>query len=193
MTRRCVLVTGSREWDDIWAIREQLEGAVAEAAADGITELVVRHGACYPLYDPELGRLPHKSADYLAHLWISLYGPDQPVVIVEQRRPADWTGPCRPSCPTKPRRGQLREHRQTRRDGTTWCPLAGKYRNRDMLLEDPQPYRGLAFRLDGSPGTTHCIDAMRELSIPVDPVDRVSAAAAARTRPARTRRQARPS
>lgn len=193
MSVRCVLVTGSREWDDVWAVKAELEAAVAEAVTDGIGELIVRHGACYPRYNAELGRRPHKSADYLAHLWIVLYGPQQPIGIVEQRRPADWTGPCRPSCPAKPRRGQTRKHRQTRPDGTTWCPAAGAYRNREMLLEQPQPYRGLAFRLDGSPGTTDCIEAMRDLSIPVDPVDRVSEAGAARTRPARRRGQHRPS
>lgn len=174
MTQRCILVTGSRAWTDVWAVKDALDAAVAETAADGVTELIVRHGACYPIFNPDLGRLPFKSADYLTHLWIARYAGEQPITITEQARPADWTGPCRPSCNTKPRRGQVRAHRGIRGDGKTTCPAAGIYRNMDMVLEQPQPYRGLAFLLDKSSGTSNCVKKMREFSIPVVPIERTS-------------------
>ena len=77
VSRRCVLVTGSRAWTDVWAVKDKLDAAVAEAVADGVTELIVRHGACYPRPDGQ-GHRPFESADYLAHLWIRRYGPSQP-------------------------------------------------------------------------------------------------------------------
>jgi len=38
---------------------------------------------------------------------------------------ADWAGPCRDTC--KP------GHRRRRRDGSTYCPAAGGYRNQGMV------------------------------------------------------------
>lgn len=172
--QRCILVTGSRGWTDVWALKDELDKVVEQAEADGVTELIFRHGACYPFFNPDLGRLPFKSADYLTHLWIARYARCQPITITEQARPANWTGPCRPTCNTKPRRGQVREHRQRRADGTSTCSAAGVYRNMDMILEKPQPYQGIAFRLDMSAGTTRCIEKMREFSIPVVPIERTS-------------------
>lgn len=173
VTARCILVTGSRNWTDARALTEALDGAVAEAIADGVTELIVRHGACYPIVDRERGMRPYESADWLAHLWIDRFRASYPITITEDAMPADWTGPCRPTCNTKKRRNQTRDHRQ-QRGGRSTCPAAGVYRNIDMIRKQPQPYRGLAFRLDGSAGTTRCIDRMREFSIPVEPVERTS-------------------
>lgn len=176
MTVRCVLVTGSREWTDVWAVKEALDGAVREAVDDGVTELLVRHGACYPRPDPDTGRRPFKSADYLAHLWIARFAACQPITITEQRRPADWTGRCRPTCDTKKiRRGRaVRDHRRIRADGKSTCPEAGKYRNADMVREQPRPYRAYAFSLDKSPGTVDCVRNIRGASIPCDPIERTS-------------------
>lgn len=39
--------------------------------------------------------------------------------------PADWDGPCRDTC--KP------GHRRQRKDGSTYCPAAGAYRNQEMV------------------------------------------------------------
>lgn len=173
--QRCILVTGSRAWTDVWAVKDALDGAVADAVADGVTELIVRHGACYPRVDPATGRRPHQSADYIAHLWIARFGPEQPITITEQERPADWTARCRPTCDSKVRRGKRqRDHRRIRGDGVSICPAAGVYRNDDMVRERPQPHTAYAFILDNSPGTRDCVTRLREFSIPVHPIERAS-------------------
>jgi len=161
MVRKVLLVTGSRLYDDVWKIRRVLASIADGAAESGITELVIRHGACYPNPDKVTKRIPARSADWLTHLWIQMFGAAQPVTIVEQERPADWAASCRPSC--KP------GHRKAR--GTSmYCPMAGVHRNRDMILEDPRPDWGVAFLRDNSSGTRHCVSAMREFGIPVEEV-----------------------
>lgn len=169
---RCVLVTGSRKWSDVWAIKAELDAAVADAFADGVTELIIRHGACYPPVDRETGRRPFESADYLAHLWVARFAAEQPLTITEQERPADWEAPCRSTCRVK-QGSRARDHRRMR-GGRSICPAAGNYRNIAMIGEQPAPYRGYAFILDGSTGATHCKTKMREFSIPVDPIERSS-------------------
>ncbi len=166
MTTLVLLVTGSRFWDDVWAIRDKLEEAVADAVDVGADELIIRHGACYPRYSRELRRRPYRSADYLTHLWCQLHGPQQPLRITEQERPADWRAPCRPACGKTYKRGKLVEHRTAA--GT--CPAAGNYRNQAMVVEDPRPDSGLAFQRDESNGTGHCIKTMREFGIYVEEV-----------------------
>lgn len=162
--RIVLLLTGSRFWDDVWAIKTELEREVAEAVAAGADEFVLRHGACYPPYLKGVypKRRPHRSADWLAHLWFERFGAQQPISIIEQARPADWSGPCRPACEGRTHRGRTVNHRT--RYG---CPMAGHHRNKDMVLEDPRPDRGLAFQRDNSSGTDNCIRTMREFSIPV--------------------------
>jgi len=166
VTTVVVLATGSRFWDDVWSIKHELDRAVAEAVAAGADEFVLRHGACYPPYVKGTRRRPHRSADWLAHLWFERFGAAQPISIIEQARPADWEGPCRPACNQATHRGRNINHRRTR--GTTMiCPMAGHHRNRDMVLEDPRPNYGIAFQRDNSTGTGNCIKTMREFSIPV--------------------------
>lgn len=70
-----LLLTGSRDWTD-W---ELLGAKLAEWRP-----AVVVHGGCYPRIDPETGRRPWVSADWLGHLWCRRNGvPDEPW-------PADW-------------------------------------------------------------------------------------------------------
>ncbi len=164
-----VLVTGSRFWDDAWTLKTELDAVAADAADAGATTLIVRHGACYPLPDPRTGRIPARSADWLTHLWIQRFGPGQPVQIVEQARPADWLGPCRPACQQRTHRGRHVSHRRVNGTRTT-CPAAGVYRNKDMVLEDPRPDTGLAFLRDNSSGTSNCVTTMRGFGIPVHEV-----------------------
>jgi hypothetical protein len=160
-----VLVTGSRLYDDAETIKRELDACARDAAAGGASTLIIRHGACYPPPSRQTGRIPARSADWLTHLWIARFGIIQPLHILEEERPADWEGPCRPSCYQR-RHGQPVNHRKPR--GTdTYCPMAGKYRNRDMVLENPRPDRGIAFLLDNSSGTRHCIEVMAEFGIPV--------------------------
>lgn len=169
MTPLVVLVTGSRFYDDAWTIKRVLEEHVADAVQVGAAELVIRHGACYPFPDRRTGRVPARSADWLTHLWIVRFGPEQPITIVEQERPADWEAPCRPACDQRTHRGRNMGHRKPR--GTsTYCPYAGMYRNKDMVLEDPRPDRGIAFERDNSSGTANCVKTMREFGIPVEQI-----------------------
>lgn len=171
MTTVVVLVTGSRFWDDVWAVKHRLDAAVVDAEQAGADTMIVRHGACYPPVNPETGKRPARSADWLAHLWCVLYGPRQPITVVEQARPADWDAPCRPACQQRTRRGRHVSHRVPRPGGTgDYCPDVGKLRNKDMIVEDPRPDHGIAFHRDNSAGTRHCIRAMREMSIPVEEV-----------------------
>jgi hypothetical protein len=164
-----VLVTGSRLYDDAWTIKRVLDAVADDAAAEGADELVIRHGACYPNRDKGTGRIPARSADWLAHLWIARFGPEQPLTIVEQERPAQWEAPCRAACKSSTRRGRTVNHRQPR-GTTTYCPMAGVHRNHDMVIEDPRPDLGVAFLRDNSGGTRNCIKTMREFGIHVEEI-----------------------
>jgi hypothetical protein len=158
-----VLVTGSRFWDDVWAVKDALDQAVADAKTAGAREFILRHGACFPPADKHTGIRPHRSADYLAHLWFMKYAKLMPLPqMTVQARPADWEGPCRPACNQATHRGRNVNHRRVR-----GCPMAGIHRNKDMVLEDPRPDYGIAFQRDNSSGTGNCIKTMREFSIPV--------------------------
>lgn len=165
--RWVVLVTGSRFWDDVWSVKNELDQVVAEAVANGCQEFILRQGKCYPRADPTTGRRPWRSADWLAHLWFAKYAGLSPIpTMIEQERPADWEAPCRPVCSQRTHRSRNVDHRRPR-GTTTYCPLAGRHRNRDMVLEEPRPTCGLAFHRDNSGGTEHCITTMREFGIPV--------------------------
>jgi len=168
-TQLIVLVTGSRLYDDAWKIKRTLDEVAADVKAEGVDQLVIRHGACYPNRDKTTGRIPARSADWLTHLWIGKFATDLPIKVVEQERPADWNAPCRPACQSKTRRGKNPDHRRPGRGGT-YCPMAGVYRNTAMVLEDPRPDLGVAFLRDNSTGTSNCIKTMREFGIHVEEV-----------------------
>jgi hypothetical protein len=168
-----ILVTGSRFFDDIDAIKTTLDQAVTDAVTAGAAHLILRHGACYPPVDPGLRRRPFRSGDYLAHLWWQRWVCLTPLpvlagltVLEEQARPANWSAPCRPACNQRTHHGRNVDHRRVR-DGRSTCPMAGHHRNTDMVLEAPQPTVGIAFHRDNSTGTAHCTRIMREFSIPV--------------------------
>jgi hypothetical protein len=97
-----ILVTGSRAFTDAAMVTEALAAAIARLGPD----LVVVHGAA-------------RGADELASVVAPGLG------LTQERWPADWTGPCRPSC--RP------NHRNTRNDGSTYCPAAGTSRNQAMV------------------------------------------------------------
>ena len=168
-----ILVTGSRFFDDIWAIKTTLDQALTDATHAGAHQVIIRHGACYPPPDRATGRRPHRSADYLTRLWVA-HNAHTPTThnlahVLEQERPADWTAPCRPACQQRTRRDRVTDHRRIRGNSMI-CPMAGLHRNTDMIREQPQPTVGIAFTRDNSAGTAHCIRAMRAFSIPVTEV-----------------------
>jgi hypothetical protein len=101
-----VLVTGSRSWDDYDHVRFALATAVFQRMP-----AVVVHGAC------------PQGADAIAAWWVRQMGRN--LGLTEEPHPADWAGPCRLDCD----HGQRREDRQ----GRSFCPAAGEYRNALMV------------------------------------------------------------
>lgn len=77
MTYRA-LFTGSRHHRGKAAIWAALDAVHADHP-----DMLLVHGACYPPED-EHGSRPHRSADWLAHLWAIARG------VPEEPHPADW-------------------------------------------------------------------------------------------------------
>lgn len=89
--------------------------------------------------------------------------------LTVERHPADWTGPCRATC--KP------GHRRVRRDGATFCPAAGNYRNQEMV--DLGADLVLAFlvepRVSPCTGTRDCARRAEAAGIPVRRIEQKAA------------------
>lgn len=110
-----ILVTGSRSWTDWVTVWTALEDAVEEAYRLGFRAYEVRHGCA-------------EGADRIAAQWCEEHAAwyeQAGQTLWADPRPADWAGPCRPDCPPG--------HRRRRRDGTTYCPAAGLYRDAHMV------------------------------------------------------------
>ncbi|WP_079674441.1 SLOG family protein [Mycobacteroides abscessus] len=73
-----------------------------------------------------------------------------------ERHPADWGRPCDDRCYHKPR---------YRADGSEYCPMAGHYRNQEMV--DLGADICLAFPLGKSNGTRDCMRRAAKAGIPV--------------------------
>lgn len=157
-----LIVTGSRDWNDVELFRAELDHVEARAANAGAGRLVVVHGACYPAPQQPSGARPHRSADWLAHLWVNLL-PHKLLPVVEQPHPAKWPAACRPEC-------QHGDRRQ--RQYGSICPAAGNYRNQHMV--DLGADAALAFPLRRSVGTRDCIRRLRVAGIPTRVVNRRS-------------------
>lgn len=141
-----VLATGGRDRDDKACIWATFDAIHAEHP-----RLVVVHGAAYP--KPIRGIRPDKSADWLIHLWCTERG------VYEETHPADWDICSTPACTP--------EHRKQRRDGTTYCPLAGLHRNDEMVQLDA--HECVAFPGAGK-GTRDCMRRATAAGIPVLPI-----------------------
>ncbi|MCX5066598.1 hypothetical protein OOJ91_11990 [Micromonospora lupini] len=152
-----LLVTGSREWDNTVWFRQEMDRVEQTAVAAGASRLIVVHGACYPSPHRPSGHRPHKSADWLAHLWVTLL--PHPIEVGEEPHPADWAASCRPTC----RHG---ERRQRPRQRGSICPTAGNYRNQHMV--DRGADHALAFWRGRSPGTRDCLGRLAAAGIPTD-------------------------
>lgn len=100
-----ILITGSRSWPDPQLLADTLLQVWHDALQDGYTGILITHGTA-------------EGADELADLWA--LGHDIP----RDPHPADWEGPCAPTCPPG--------HRRPRR-GTDYCPHAGHRRNQHMV------------------------------------------------------------
>jgi hypothetical protein len=136
-----ILVTGSRKWK----YRMLLSFALAEAAGDTPAgEVTVVHGAGGNA-DLMAGR---EARSRMFHV---------------EPHPADWGGPCRPSC----RPG----HRKTG-NGREYCPAAGNYRNQEMV--DAGADICLAFYQPGAAntGTSDCVRRCVRAGIAVRPYGR---------------------
>ncbi len=147
-----ILVTGSRSWTDVQAVERALVDVWHDATQLGGSITVV-HGACYPAKNRE-GKRPIKSADFIAALCCVAY--DLPM----EEHPAVWAA-CTPNCPDKP-------HRKTRGDSTTYCPLAGHWRNQAMV--NLGAHLVLAFPSGTSTGTRDCMRRAEAAGIHVEVV-----------------------
>lgn len=140
------LVTGSRDWSNPLAVYNALADACAVAHEQGYTRFIVVHGGC------------PTGADKHANRWTRFPDafPDMPVL--EEAVPADWDAPCRTEC--KP--GHRRQ-----RNGSTYCPAAGNYRNQKMV--DKGADLCLAFFQPGAAnrGTSDCVRRAKRAEIPL--------------------------
>jgi hypothetical protein len=136
-----ILVTGSRQWK----YRLVLSAALIYAAGDAPSEEVtVVHGGS-------------GNADMMADREARSYR------FHVEPHPADWHGPCRPSC--KP------GHRNVK-NGRDYCPAAGNYRNQEMV--DAGADICLAFYQPGAAciGTSDCVRRCTRAGITVRPYGR---------------------
>lgn len=148
-----VLVTGSRTWDDVPAIRAALEDAWYAAREDGWPGIEVIEGQA-------------SGADTIAAAWAREHHHDG---VGHQPMPARWET-CAPDCPPGP------GHRRRAYD-RTYCPTAGHRRNAAMVSAGPRLV--IAFlmpctRADctkpkphDTHGTTQCLTLARTAGIPV--------------------------
>jgi YspA, cpYpsA-related SLOG family len=149
-----ILVTGSRTWDDVQAIRTALADAWHAAREDGWPGIEVIEGQA-------------SGADSIAAAWAREHHHDG---VGHHPMPAAWER-CAPNCPAG--------HRRTAHD-RTYCPTAGHRRNAAMIAAGP--LLALAFlmpctsarctrpRPHDSHGATHCTDLARAAGIPVTEV-----------------------
>lgn len=137
MTRRRVLVTGSRDWTDRDTLAQAL---LAEYREYG--PLTVVDGKC------------PTGADRLAHEWC-VEARARGCDVIWERYPADWERTCDKHCRHQPRT----------KNGRPYCPVAGHLRNQKMV--DLGAHVCLAFPLAGSKGTVDCMRRARNASIPV--------------------------
>jgi hypothetical protein len=136
-----ILVTGSRDWPAGFLSWSKIAIKITEAAGDTPRSTVtVVHGAA-------------RGVDTYAHQAATVLG------FTTEPHHADWDAPCQPEC----------DHggRRQRKDGRTYCPAAGNYRNQEMV--DAGADVCLAFYIPGLPcvGTSDCDRRATEAGIPV--------------------------
>lgn len=123
-----------------WDDQLAVNSAIHEVTGGNVGDLVIVHGHC------------PTGADYFADMLAWRLG------VQPERHPADWSGACREECPP--------DHRRYR-NGRTYCPKAGHYRNQDMVNLGADVV--LAFQRNGSRGTQDCIDRALAAGLKVVP------------------------
>lgn len=137
MTYR-ILITGSRDWRDPARLTFELGRAIGgSGCAPG--DVVIIHGAC------------PRGADRMAADLAVAYG------YRFERYPAGWEAPCVA--------GLCKPGHRRRRNGKTYCPAAGNYRNQVMV--DLGADICLAFIRARSPGATDCAGRAERAGITV--------------------------
>lgn len=138
MTLALICLTGSRSWPAPRLLEDTLLDVWHDAIQDGYDGIELMHGCA-------------DGADTIGNDWAVRNG------VPVRRRPADWTGPCTPQCPSGHRR------RNTR--GGEYCPLAGPRRNQQMV--DERPLLVVVASHRNSTGTADCIRRAATAGIPV--------------------------
>jgi hypothetical protein len=134
-----LVVTASRDWDQPVLMWTALGECLEWARSLGKT-LIVRHGGA-------------PGGDQLASLFAQITPG-----CVNDPYPADWEGPCQNRdgrCPPG--------HRRRNKRGREYCPMAGHYRNEDMVAAGLD--RGLACIKDRSRGAAGCAELMKDAGV----------------------------
>lgn len=136
---RRILITGSRDWRDLDAIKDALRAEYRKQP--GPMEIV--HGDAHGA-----DRLAARAADELTD--------EEHYLIGIRKYPADWEAYCSPVC---------WQHRKKRRNGTEYCPRQGHIRNERMVNLGADVC--LAFPMARSKGTWGCMDLAEGAGIEV--------------------------
>jgi hypothetical protein len=152
MTEQLALIglTGPRAWTDVQRLEDALLGVWHDALEIGYDSIELMQGCA-------------EGADTIGGQWARRNG------ILVRERPADWDGPCGPSCKSG--------HRRRNRRGSEFCPLAGHRRNQQMVDEKPVLFVAATMRCTApkcagkaphdSHGATDCMRRAVAAGIPV--------------------------
>ena len=140
-----ILVTASREWRNDSPTREMFRRALLDefehvAGYVELDEVTVVHGA-QGVYD-KTGVLI-SGGDMISDEVAEELG------MCTDPIPADWNGPCDVTCHHGPRR--------RRRDGSSYCQMAGLRRNAALIATQPDVCLGFPHPSHPSRGTRHCM------------------------------------
>lgn len=138
-----MLVCGGREYADYEAVDDVIKFMVSFYGLD----LRILHGGA-------------RGADSLAQRAIKKYKVGHRVF------PADWSGPCKPTCE--------KDHRRSRDGKSTYCPAAGVFRNTEMAdYLDFARDHGHTTAVVAFPGGSGTIDMIQQASERLHPVDAI--------------------
>jgi predicted Rossmann-fold nucleotide-binding protein len=137
-----VLVTGGRDFRQEWVVFNALAKVYSEMPED--EWLWVIHGGA-------------SGVDTAAAEWAWSWHSRSFHVYWEEHK-AKWSAPCRDTC--KP------GHRRRRKNGTSYCPAAGNYRNQEMVDSGAD----LCLVFPGGTGTADCRRRAEDAGIPVEDI-----------------------